>query len=97
MKKILVLDVPMIYDSRRRLLCNLCNKCPIWNHERCYCQYDFNMKAKGCPLKPMPQKKKGLELMDFIREADIDTGFRGGWNACIDAILEPNSANGETE
>lgn len=79
MKKILVLDVPMIYDSRRRLLCNLCNKCPIWNHERCYCQYDFNMKAKGCPLKPMPQKKisECLVCLNLV-QSDIAEESRTG-------------------
>lgn len=50
MKQILVVDVPLLDDGR-----HLCNECPIWNKERLSCEYDFNMEAKGCPLKPMPK------------------------------------------
>ena len=35
---------------------------------------------KWCPLKPMPQKQKHHD------EIDYDYGFIDGWNECIDAI-----------
>ena len=73
MKAILVIDVPMLDDGR-----HLCNECPIWNNEHWFCQYDFNMEAKGCPLRPLPKR------------AFIDQGvpFNEGWNACLDALGE---------
>lgn len=71
MKAILVFDVPMLDDGRK-----LCNECPIWNRERLFCEYDFNMETKGCPLKPMPQKK------DMGK-----TYYECGYNDCIDEIL----------
>lgn len=54
MKAILVIDVPVLDDGR-----HLCNECPIWNKEHLFCQYDFNMEAKGCPLKPIHALKSG--------------------------------------
>lgn len=72
MKAILVVDVPVLDDGR-----HLCNECPIWNNERMFCEYDFYMEAKGCPLKPMPEK---------IPEEDIDCGEDIGWNDCIEEI-----------
>lgn len=80
MKAILVIDVPMLYDGR-----HLCNECPIWNNEHCFCQYDFNMKTKGCPLKPIPQKMKHED------EIDYEYGYIDGRNELIDEIM------GETE
>ena len=44
-----------------------------------------------CPLKPIPQKKEHQD------EIDYEYGYIDGWNECIDAILEPNSAKGEAE
>lgn len=81
MKAILVVDVPVLDDGR-----HLCNECPIWNKEHCFCEYDFNMEAKGCPLKPMPNKR-----VPDGSETDQIYGCYVGWNACIDEIL------GETE
>lgn len=83
MKAILVVDVPVLDDGR-----HLCNECPIWNKERCFCEYDFNMEAKGCPLKPMPQKK---EIHNENGYYDLSQLFYEGWNACLEAIT------GETE
>ena len=71
-KAILVIDVPVLDDGR-----HLCNECPIWNKERMFCEYDFNMKAKGCPLKPMPEQKE----VDYSKELDYADGyFAEGWN-----------------
>ena len=70
-KEILVIDVPTLDDGR-----HLCNECPIWNNEHLFCQYDFNMKVKGCPLRPLPQRKL---------EWNWGSGARD-WNACLDAI-----------
>lgn len=83
-KAILVIDVPMLYDGR-----HLCNECPIWNDEHWFCQYDFNMEAKGCPLRKIPQKeseKHREEIEDWTGLA-----YSQGWNDCIDVIT------GETE
>ena len=55
MKAILVIDVPMLDDGR-----HLCNECPIWNRDRFLCEYDFNMEAKGCPLKPFDYRRGAL-------------------------------------
>lgn len=81
MKAILVIDVPTLDDGRY-----LCNECPIWNRDRFFCEYDFNTEAKGCPLKPTPNKR-----VPDGSETDQIYGCYVGWNACIDEIL------GETE
>lgn len=73
MKAILVIDVPVLDDGR-----HLCNECPIWNKERLFCEYDFNMEAKGCPLKPIPMKKN----TDF----SANIVYANGWNACLEEI-----------
>lgn len=69
MKSVLVIDVPMLDDGR-----HLCNECPIWNNERFFCQYDFNMEAKGCPLRLFPNKI--VERGKWISEE-----YQNGWNA----------------
>lgn len=85
-KAILVIDVPMLYDGR-----HLCNECPIWNDEHWFCQYDFNMKAKGCPLKPLP-KKLPLESGSITNTFKESTKYKHiGYNTCLDEIV------GETE
>ena len=73
MKAILVIDVPMLYDGR-----HLCNECPIWNNEHYFCQYDFNMEAKGCPLRPLPSFK----AVDLNDTRDV-VMFCHGWNTCL--------------
>lgn len=80
-KAVLVIDVPILDDGR-----HLCNECPIWNDERCFCEYNFNMKAKGCPLKPMPQKTGQKPFCASFQEA-----LNLGWDIAIDTIT------GETE
>lgn len=82
MKAILVVDVPVLDDGR-----HLCNECPIWNKEHSFCEYDFNMEAKGCPLKPMP--KRMLEVLQIRDEKIVnilETSFANGWNACLEVI-----------
>ena len=76
MKAILVIDVPMLDDGR-----HLCNECPIWNKEHYFCQYDFNMEAKGCPLKPMPQK-----MDEFDEDPYHITWFKHGFNTFLEVI-----------
>lgn len=78
MKAILVIDVPMLDNGR-----HLCNECPIWNNEHFFCQYDFNMEAKGCPLKMMPKKRDFSE--ELADEKNIDM-YMFGWNDCIEEI-----------
>ena len=80
-KAIVMTDVPMLDDGR-----HLCNECPIWNDEHCFCQYDFNMKAKGCPLRPLPSFK----AVDLNDTRDV-VMFCHGWNTCL------NEITGETE
>lgn len=76
MKAILVIDVPTLDDGR-----HLCNECPIWNNEHFFCQYGFNMEAKGCPLKPMPDR------MEHDDASVYKQGFANGFNTCVE-ILE---------
>lgn len=76
MKAILVINVPVLDDGR-----HLCNECPIANKEHLYCQYDFNMEAKGCPLKPMPKRR-----LHEYEQVDDEYGYVEGWNACLDEI-----------
>lgn len=87
-KAILVIDVPMLYDGR-----HLCNECPIWNNEHCFCQYDFNMKTKGCPLRPLPQFMD--EAVPYqVSETEVDCyqdPYATGFNDSIRLIT------GETE
>ena len=88
MKAILVIDVPMLYDGR-----HLCNECPIWNNEHYFCQYDFNMKAKGCPLKPLPSDYPPyakIRNQNLYTEEEFDA-YEKGWNDCLEEIT------GETE
>lgn len=70
MKAILVIDVPMLDDGR-----HLCNECPIWNRDRFLCEYDFNMEAKGCPLKPIPNEAcqrlvEGLDAIEKLKSVE---------------------------
>ena len=71
MKAILVIDVPVLDDGR-----HLCNECPIWNREKCFCEYDRNMETKGCPLKPMSSEAceiltKGLDAMEKMKSVEV--------------------------
>lgn len=77
MKAILVIDVPVLDDGR-----HLCNECPIWNDEHLFCEYDFNTKAKGCPLKPMPMRKVFMVKPD----AQGYNPWVQGWNECLEEI-----------
>lgn len=53
MKNVLVIDVPMTEDGK-----HLCERCPIWNDNLPFCQFDLKTGHKGCPLKPLPEKKR---------------------------------------
>lgn len=95
MKAILVIDMP-----------KECFECPFkyndgyssedkstWFTKRCHLSHDQvyeNEILENCPLKPMPQKEntfeKGLD--------EYGTGWRIGFNACIDEII---GAKNETE
>lgn len=87
MKAILVVDVPVLDDGR-----HLCNECPIWNREKCFCEYDRNMEEKGCPLKPMPRKLDANDWHRMFSGLFSEREAKGyGWNACLDEMT------GETE
>ena len=85
MKAILVIDIPMLEDGR-----HLCNKCPIWSDEHLFCEYDFNMKAKGCPLKPMPMKRETHIYWKSVGLGNIPTheisDYDKGWNDCVEML-----------
>lgn len=76
MKAVLVIDVQMTEDGK-----HICNSCPVWDEKGCMCKYDFMFGHKGCPLRPLPQRK----LEWYWGQGAHD------WNACLDEII------GETE
>ena len=94
MKAILVIDVPVLDDGR-----HLCNECPIWNKEHCFCQYDFNMEAKGCPLRPLPEKQKqpvsGALFLSPQEEIDYNYGFIDGYNALLMELVRNRKDSNE--
>ena len=46
---------------------------------------DKTTKPDWCPLKPVPERRKGTDYLDAIFQ---HPAFDYGWNACIDEILE---------
>lgn len=82
-KSVLVIDTP-----------EKCIHCPLLNGaDECIVQDDdANVKAgdswdelmKGCPLKPLPEKKEYINSNSNI-EATKNIAA-AGWNACIDEI-----------
>ena len=82
-KSVLVIDTP------EKCIC-----CPLLNGEdECTAQDDAaNFKAgnswdelmKGCPLKPLPEKKEYIVPIDNV-EANKDI-IAVGWNACLREI-----------
>ncbi len=88
MKAILVIDVPVLDDGR-----HLCNECPIWNDEHFFCEYDFNMKTKGCPLKPMPEKYIEHDItIETERDAAVCShGITLGHNDVIEELEKPET------
>ena len=87
MKAILVIDVPVLDDSR-----HLCDECLIWNREKCRCEYDKNANTKGCPLKPIPSKRETRVYWKSVGLGNIPThdisDYDKGWNDCVDTIEE---------
>lgn len=82
-KSVLVIDTP------EKCIC-----CPLLNGaDECTAQDDAaNFKAgnswdelmKGCPLKPLPEKKEYIVPIDNVEsQKDI---IAVGWNACINEI-----------
>ena len=47
--------------------------CDVTDYQKC--------RAKGCPLKELPNKKKDTSITNYKR-------YVRGWNDCIDRILE---------
>lgn len=93
MKSILIIDVPVLDDGR-----HLCNECPIWNKERFFCEYDFNMETKGCSLKPIPDYLstpylfRQMQIADGLQNEDgsvpvYTEDYQKGWNDCLEEIL----------
>ena len=69
-----------------------CIRCPLLNSEdECTVQDDnannvdsWDELMKGCPLKPLPEKKEYIIPIDNV-EANKDI-IAVGWNACINEI-----------
>ena len=80
MKAILVVNVPVLDDGR-----HLCNECPIWNKEHSFCEYDFNMEAKGCPLKPLP---------DGVTEEETGAYVKGFMDALVSEVDDESNISG---
>ena len=84
MKAILVIDVNMTQDNK-----HICkddeSKCPLFYEEIPFCMYNIINNTKGCPLKPIPNKRKMPITKTF--GTDFNKGQVVGWNACIDEIL----------
>lgn len=85
-KSVLVIDTP-----------EKCIRCPLLNSEdECTVQDDnannvdsWDELMKGCPLKPLPEKKEYIVPIDNVEsQKDI---IAVGWNACIDEITGGNS------
>lgn len=81
MKSILVMDMPKSCFS-----CNMCNsndECILQDEDANFKAYDsWEELRKGCPLKPMIEKKDRNKVVgDYLR------GRCDGYNACIDEIL----------
>lgn len=49
---------------------------------------DPNSKPDWCPLKPMPDRRKGTDYLDTIFQ---HPAFDHGWNACIDEICKSDN------
>ena len=58
--------------------------------EKDYCQ----IKPNWCPLKPMPEKRKGTDYLGAIFQ---NPAFDYGWNACIDEILGGHDGKTNTD
>lgn len=76
-----------------------CIHCPLLNSaDECTVQddnanfnagYSWDELMKGCPLKPLPERKEYIVPIDNVEsQKDI---IAVGWNACIDAITGGNS------
>lgn len=77
MKAVLVIDMP-----------KSCEECPIRfsGEPNEWCWYlkhgldDIKSKPEWCPLKPLPQKMKHED------EIDYEYGYIDGWNDCLEEI-----------
>lgn len=82
-KAILVIDMP-----------ESCDKCQLmFRHEEERCcmpegRNSFSKKPSWCPLKPVPEKYDIEEEKKKPHDRDYTWEFEGGYNACIDEILD---------
>lgn len=82
-KAILVIDMP-----------EGCNDCPLmFRHEEERCciperRNSFSKKPSWCPLKELPEKYNIEEEKKKRHDRFYEWEFEGGYNACIDEILE---------
>jgi hypothetical protein len=85
-KAILVMDMP-----DRCWKCSACAYLSVTNEYWCCAKDRFvdpDSKPDWCPLKPAPEKYDIEELKQNPHDRDCTWEFEGGYNACIDEILE---------
>ena len=80
MKTILVIDEPPCCGSCRLEHISLCMGTAKRRHIE-----DLNHYPSWCPLRPMPEKLKHDD------EVDYDYGYIDGWNECIEEIEDESS------
>lgn len=85
MKAILVIDIPNEYADRYNV-----NEMYVWNlvvqDKQGYQMFDLTTD-KPSHLKPLPRKAE-LENCSSGLMGMIDTGFRAGWNECLEEITK---------
>lgn len=88
-KALFVMDMPESCDTC--VFSSIAYDSELFDEGECYCI--IKMKSDGiverckpdwCPLKPVPERRKGTDYLDDIFQ---HPAFDYGWNACIDKIL----------
>lgn len=85
-KAILIIDMPEY--------CGCCDFCYYSDGKIPSCQIkfraveDFTKRPSWCPLKALPEKYDIEAEMKKPHDRDYDWEFEGGFNACLNQILE---------
>lgn len=82
-KALFVMDMP-----EKCLECQMLNgsdECILQSEDQNFDADTWDDLMNGCPLKPMPEKRSGVDYLDTPFQ---HPAFDYGWNACIDEILE---------
>lgn len=82
-KSVLVIDTPE--NCIRCPLLNSADECTVQDDDANFnAGYSWDELMKGCPLKPLPERKEYIVPIDNV-EANKDI-IVVGWNACINKI-----------